>query len=86
MKEDMESSFRLRSEREIMRRQEEKSSRNMKRIIDKTYHVDAQKLKVCSTHPPSLSRPSSHLDRKFTFSFAFPSPFFCRNRCIGTSK
>ena len=48
MREEMESSFRLRSEREIMRRQDEKSSRNMKRIIDKTYHVDSEKLKVCS--------------------------------------
>ena len=46
MKEEMESSFRLRSEREIMRRQDEKSSRNMKRIIDKTYNVDSEKLKV----------------------------------------
>jgi len=45
MREELESSFRLRSEREIMRRQDEKSSRNMKRIIDKTYHVDAEKLK-----------------------------------------
>ena len=46
MREELESSFRLRSEQEIMRRQDEKSSRNMKRIIDKTYHVDAEKLKV----------------------------------------
>ena len=46
MREDLESSFRLQSEREILRQHEEQTSRKMKRIIDKAYAVDAEKLKV----------------------------------------
>ncbi|XP_066936715.1 TBC1 domain family member 31-like [Clytia hemisphaerica] len=49
MREDVESSFRLQSEREILRQHEEQSSRKMKRVIDKAYAVDAEKLKEYQT-------------------------------------
>jgi len=46
MREEMDSSFKLRSERDILRQHEEQNSRKMKRVIDKAYSIDAEKLKV----------------------------------------
>lgn len=46
MREEMDSSFRLQSERELLRKQEEKNSRKLKKIIEKTRGIDGGKLKV----------------------------------------